>query len=244
MKFAPLFLLIFAYPISLANAQDIDKINIACGVFPPFKMEDTLSPGVDLEVISAAFGAIGKVANFSFYPYKRAYAFAKSGQVDALCGCSYRPEREEIFEFSDLLGTLSQGIFLNNSYTGPTVATLKNLQGMSVATVRGYALQKELERSGIKNVGVLDNHQLLQLLLNKRVDAIYAYRDVIRYEQQKLDASEKLTYFEISSQPNYVCVSKAVKNSEAIVKDINKGLRIIRGNGLYQQVQDKYFPKN
>ena len=115
---------------------------------------------------------------------------------------------------------------------------------MSVATVRGYTLQKELVRSDIKNLGVLDNRQLLQLLLNKRVDAIYAYRDVIRYEQQKLETSEKLSYFEISSQPNYVCVSKAVENSEAIVKDINKGLRIIRGNGLYQQIREKYFPND
>ncbi|MBL4739607.1 MAG: transporter substrate-binding domain-containing protein [Sneathiella sp.] len=216
MKFLYSFLLIIVSQINLANAQNYEKIEVACGVFPPFKMDSKYTPGVDLEVISAALGAVGKVVNYSFYPYKRAYAFVKSGQIAALCGCSYRPEREKYFEFSDLVGTLSQGIFLKNSYAGPPIRTLQDLQKLSVATMRGYALQRELANLEIKNLGVLNDHQLLQMLLNKRIDAIYAYRGVIRYEQKKMNNNELLTYFEISSQPNYVCISKAAQNSKKL----------------------------
>jgi|GEM_PF-4683867 len=119
-------------------------------------MEDKLTLGVNLEVISAAIIAAGKSLKYGFYPYKRAYAFVNTGKIDA----------------------------------------------------------------------------------------IYAYQDVIRYELTKMNMRDRLRYIEVSSQPNYVCVSKAIQNSEIIIKGINKGLRIIRGNGLYQQIWNKYFPKN
>lgn len=244
MKILLSFSVFLFIQLSTTTAFASDILNFSCGDFPPFTIKNKNIPGIDIEIITAALTSVGRTAEYKFYPFKRAYELVKNGQADSLCGCSYRPEREKHFVFSDLIGNLSQGIFLNSTYAGSPIKSLQDLNTLSVATVRGYALQKELNNAGIKNLGVLDDHQLLTMLLNKRIDAIYAYRDVVQYKQKMMNVAENLTYFEISTQPTYVCISRTIPNSESLERDISRGLRIIRENGTYQKIENKYFPRN
>ncbi len=235
---------LFMMGVGVVNADENRKLHMACGPFPPYKIENPDQPGIDIEVMKAAWSATNWNAQYDFYPWKRAAALVKEGSSDGLCGCSYRTDREKAFRFSDVMGLHSQGVFLKNKAFNERIRVINDLQGMTVATVRGYAIQKEMDTLGIKNTGVSDDKQLVAMLLNDRVDAIYAYRDVILYNLDKQNKVNQVVYYEISSQPYYVCISRAIPDSRQIVDDLNRGMRIIRQNGEYQKIWRSYLAIN
>lgn len=245
MKYIPIYVFIALALLSNSAFSADDKIvNMACGTFPPYKINNAERPGIDVEVMKAAWSAVGKKSSFQFFPWKRAVILTTNGSVDGLCGCSYRPEREQKFRFSDIMGHHSQGIFIKTKNKEISIKSVADLNGLSIATVRGYAIQKELDASGIKNVGVLDHKQLVSMLLNDRVDAVYAYRDVFYYNLNKLNSSSQIRYFELNSQPYYVCISRAIPNSKDITTNLNQGLRIIRYTGEYLKIWRSYLATN
>ncbi|MBB1487519.1 substrate-binding periplasmic protein [Oceanospirillum sediminis] len=220
-------------------------VSMACAMFPPYKIESKNKKqphsGIDLEVIQAAFSVAGREVDFNFYPWKRTVKMAERGQTDALCGCAYRPERGKSFIYSDMLGLHSQGIFINEESDFHTVEQLDDLRGRSIAAVRGYAVHKELQdKKDIRAVEANDDTQLLRLLLANRVDAIYSYRDIILYRMAMNSETRHIRYYELNSQPYYLCFSRNRPDIEDIVQDFNKGLRTIRFNGTYNRIWESY----
>lgn len=220
-------------------------VNMACAMFPPYKIESRTSDvphsGIDLDVVRAAFAEAGREVNFSFFPWKRTVKMAERGETDALCGCAYRPEREEKLIYSDMLGLHSQGVFISDESLLKTVDSLSDLNGRSIAAVRGYAVHSELKAyPDIRVVEANDDDQLLRLLSANRVDAIYSYRDIILYRMAMSSNSRKIRYFEFSSQPYYLCFSRKPSDIQSVVDDFNWGLRVIRFNGRYQDIWGSY----
>ena len=228
----------------VAYAEENKPITMAFGSFPPYKIDNADKPGIDIDVMKAAWLAMGRRSSFDFFPWKRAVALTSDGTVDGLCGCSYTPDREKIFRFSDIMGNHSQGVFVRRGKSGITINSITDLNDLSVATVRGYATQKELDSLGIENVGVLDHSQLVKMLVNRRIDAVYAYRDVFLYDIHKKNQTELVTYYELKSQPYYVCISRSIPNSQEITNALNQGLRIIRHNGKYKEIWHSYLGIN
>lgn len=233
------------FSASLFADESKRAVNMACAMFPPYKIESRKESvphsGIDLDVVRAAFSAAGREVNFEFFPWKRTVKMAERGETDALCGCAYRPEREEKFIYSDMLGLHSQGVFIGDESQLKTVDSLDDLKGRSIAAVRGYAVHSELKAySDIRAVEANDDDQLLLLLNANRVDAIYSYRDIILYRMAMSTNSRKIRYFEFSSQPYYLCFSRQQPDIQSIVDDFNRGLRVIRFNGLYQDIWQSY----
>ena len=248
MKPKGLFLpaiILFLFAAMPSFAQNKETVKMACANFPPYKIKAKNSSepdsGIDLDVMRAAFKETGYEVEFEFYPWKRTVAMVERGQADGLCGCAYRPEREEHFIYSDMLGEHSQGVFLSEDSTLQIADGLDDFAGKTIAAVRGYAVHKELkEKTNIKAIEANDDSQLLRLLLNKRVDAIYSYRDILLYRLSFNTDAKKIRYFEFNSQPYYLCFSRAKTDSKQLVEDFNKGLRTIRFNGAYQSIWEKY----
>ncbi len=220
-------------------------VNMACAMFPPYKIEsrkpEVPHSGIDLDVVREAFAVTGREVSFSFFPWKRTVKMTERGEADALCGCAYRPEREEMFIYSDMLGLHSQGVFVSAGSSLKTVDSLDDLKGHSIAAVRGYAVHSELKAYGdIRAVEANDDDQLLRLLSANRVDAIYSYRDIVLYRMAMGSDSRKIRYFEFSSQPYYLCFSRKQSDIQSIVDDFNRGLRVIRFNGRYQDIWQSY----
>ncbi|MCG8492329.1 MAG: transporter substrate-binding domain-containing protein [Sneathiellales bacterium] len=238
-----ILLLLFA-PLS-ANAQrQSEAVRFACSNFPPYNIETGGNRGISVEVISAAMRTAGIPIKFEFFPWNRAFSLVRRGEYDALCGCSYRQEREGIFAFSDTLGNVSQGVFRRPETSNITVRTLADLQKVNVATIRGYALQKELELAKIKTTPVDDEAQLIRMLISEHVNAIYAYRDTILYDLGRMNISTPLDYTEISAQPHYVCFSKINPEFKYLQQKFNRGLRIIKMSGEYERIRSRYISVN
>ncbi|WP_028878857.1 substrate-binding periplasmic protein [Terasakiella pusilla] len=244
----PVFILIIglccASP-TYGEGVDTGTAQMACTNFPPFKIEskDTGTPhsGIDLEVIEHAFAITNQKVAFNFYPWKRAVTMVQHGKAHALCGCDYRAEREAEYIYSDMVGFHSQGVFIPADSAIKSIHNLQELAGKTVGTVRGYALEKTLaDIPDIKIAPANNGDQLLRQLVNKRVDAIYAYRDVIFYHQKLNKETTDIRYFELKSLPYYVCFSRTIPDIRMIVDAFNQGIRTIRFNGTYGEIRQNY----
>ena len=219
-----------------------DPVKLACTSFPPFKIQDETGQrlGIDVDVARMALEVAGYKAEFSFYPWKRTVRMAEQGEVDGLCGCSYLPAREAAFVFSDILGIHSQGVFLAHQAERKQIASLDDLAGLAVGAVRGYAVIQDLKGLNIEVFEVNDDHQLLRMLMAGRVDAVYTYRDILLYNYALSGTRGDIHYYEISSQPYYLCLSRKTEGVEEMVKQFNRSLRQLRYDGRYQQIWDSY----
>lgn len=223
-------------------AETKKPATMACSSFPPYKIESkgTGPKGIDVDIMIEVFALAGREVNYKFYPWKRAVKLVEQGKVDGLCGCSYHPDRNEHFLFSDILGQLSQGVFLSDDANLRNFNSVADLKGLSVASVRGYAVHKELIENDIKAYEATNDNDLLTLLENGRVDAIYSYRDTVLFAIANRGKSGHITYRELVSHPYYFCISKKSDQAQSIVEDLNQGLRTIRHNGLYDKIRKKY----
>lgn len=213
-------------------------VRLMCTDFPPFKIENGSPPGIDVEIIDLALKQEGISAQFDYAPWKRTVYEVKEGRGTALCGCAYRPEREKDFLYSDILGMHSQGIFIDLNKHKLNIESLADLEGLTVGTVRGYALQQELVEQGIQVAEANDNAHLISLLKKDRIDAIYGYRDIILYLLK--DEPLPWHYHEFNSQPYYLCISRKILAADEFRQRFNRGLRQLHFDGRYQEVWKHY----
>ncbi|MFT6558698.1 substrate-binding periplasmic protein [Sneathiella sp.] len=231
--------------VSVVSASETTPdLKFACNHFPPYNFKNQTASGMNVDVIKAALANQGRKASFDFFPFSRAMALVKNGDYDAVCGCSYREERETSFFFSDMLGNISQGVFRKKKNAEQSINSLSKLKGQTVATITGYVLQKELNENDIENVGVKDEIQLIRMLESDRVKNIYAYRDIILYDLNLMGLELPLDYSEISTQPNYVCISRKIPDGDRVLNEFNRGLRAIKSSGLYSRIRAEYLTVN
>lgn len=217
-------------------------VRLACNVFPPQKIalpSETAHPGYDIEIIQQAFLAKGLTTEFGFFPWKRAYLLVESGEYDALCSCSWRPEREKTFWFSDEMGIVSKGIF---SLDALSLGKLADLREKSVGVVSGYNLEQELKAAGFSEIqSVVSDKLLLNLLLYKRVEVIYSFENTVGALLKKMNPRPSVQYQEVENAPYYLCISRAHKHGQQLLETFNSGLQKLKAEGHYEQIILRYL---
>lgn len=232
--------------IMACTVAPVRAAQLACPDFAPFKMAGMAGqrPGIDIEVLQAVFSRIGEPVTFLPMPWKRALEQARAGRVDGLCGCSYLPERENEFLFSDKLGYHHQGLFSPAEAPLPPETRLADLaarpDGRPVGVVRGYTLENQLSGAGVAVLNVVDDAQLVRVLANNRVDAVYAFRDVLRFYEKAEGLGETFVYTPVGREPYFVCLSRAAPGAEALLGRINRGLATVRADGTYDRIWQSY----
>lgn len=228
------------YPAALENRP----VRMACNVFPPQKIalpSETDFPGYDLELIQAAFLSQGLTTEFGFFPWKRAYLLVKSGDYDGLCSCSWLPEREQDFLYSQEMGRVAKGVFTLDEQS---YAQLSDLRGKSVGVVSGYNLEDELRAAGVFNIqSVISDDLLFNLLSYRRVDVIYSYESTIRALMKNQQRVGVIKYSELERAPYYMCVTRDGKHSGAILHKFNRGLQVLRDSERYEQIIQRYLSR-
>ncbi len=235
-------LLLILLSSGYVTADTNRPITMACSSFPPYKIENPGAgpKGIDVDIMLEVFALAERKVDYQFYPWKRAVKLVEQGKVDGLCGCSYHPDRDQHFIFSDILGQLSQGVFLSDKVSLNEFNSVADLKDLSVASVRGYAVHKELIENGINAYEATNDDELLTLLENGRVDAVYSYRDTVLFALANRGKSGHVTYRELVSNPYYFCFSKKSDQAQSILSDVNRALRTIRHNGTYEKIRKKY----
>lgn len=234
-----------ADPPLLQPPNPRQNVILMCNPFPPSKIADRpVMPGSDVEILRAAF-AVSHIAVITpFYPWKRAYLMAEQGAADGLCSCSYSPERETAFLYSNELGREHIGLFSLNNAALDGIEQLADAKQLTIGVVAGYTLESQARNAGLDVISANSENALLGLLLARRLDAIFSFQAPMQYtirtRNQTHDQQVKLSYRDIDNSPYYSCISRKAKSSGFLLERLNHGLTVLRKNGVYGDILEKY----
>jgi len=233
--------LCLAFGITQTVAEEIKPIEMGCNTFPPLKIDDLTgeAPGIHVEILQAAFAEAGLDFKYSFFPWKRAYSMAAKGRLDGLCSCSYRQDREPFFWFSEEIDSTSVGI-ITLKRNEKAFKSLAELHHLEVGVVRGYNLENELKEEGITYFSANNENQLLAMLVERRIDAIFSFEKPIRYYARAIKSRPKLAFSIFRVSPVYVCFSKKRQRSFEVMARFNQALRGIKRSGKIEEIINKY----
>ncbi|HAI33237.1 MAG TPA: hypothetical protein DCM48_27615 [Thalassospira sp.] len=239
--------------ISTASAQNTlippagnqRTVTLACNPFPPSKIaDDATLPGYDIEILRAAFATRNITLITPFYPWRRAYFLASTGQVDGLCSCSYLPEREEEMFYSYLLGHVGVAFYAFGETALQSLEKISDARNMIIGVVSGYSLESTARTAGLDVLVVNNEATLLNMLLSRRIDAALSYKAPMEYElhhsQHTIADIENVHSKVISNNPYFACISRQARDPKKLLRELNKGLIAIRENGLFEKILARY----
>jgi len=215
--------------------------------YPPYEIENPTDNrrGHDLEVIEAAFANVGIKANFTFLPWNRAVMIVKKGDATALMSCSYRPERDEFYQFSDVISLSTRGFYGLANYDGPIIKKLEDVKkpefsNISFGIVQGYALEQILKNMGVAYDSAPNDALGLKKIFAGRTDLFLTTKENTEYLLREMGEARKLQFFRLFDAKYHVCFSKKAPNVEHLLAEFNKGLRMLQYSGRYEEIHANY----
>lgn len=220
-----------------------DKVVLVTDEWPPYYGAGIAKQGFVTEVVKEAYKAVGYDVEVRFLPWERVMAMAKSGEVDGIMGAYYKKDREAAFKYSSPIGQ-SQLAFYKQRSKPYRYASLNDLKGKTVGIVRGYTYTPEFDSaSGIKKDQSDNLQAALRKLLAGRVDFVLDDQRVIAYELKKSMAAQASQVEALSPplQVNklFVLISKKAPGADKKLNDFNRGIDIIKKNGVYARISGK-----
>jgi polar amino acid transport system substrate-binding protein len=218
------------------------RVMLACNDFPPLKIEKPGADGLrgsDVDVIAEIARRTGLDLETQFMPWNRGYAEASAGKIDGLCSCSYREDRAALFHFSRPIGQTSVGVFMRAGMMTAPIAGLGDLRGTRIGAVKGYNLEAELTEAGMPHETVGNDRQAYEMLVNARFDFLYSFRAPIDFMLRDTNA-DKITYREFRTSPYFLCLSKAVPDTAAMLPRIDAAIAEMETDGTFDIIQRRY----
>ncbi|MCL6416558.1 ABC transporter substrate-binding protein [Aestuariirhabdus sp. Z084] len=226
-----------------------ERVRLAVGEWPPYVSQTLPHYGFASHLTTEAFAAVGVTVQYDFFPWKRAFEYARRGQgltVGVWHGTLpwvYSEARADDFLYSDIVVTDDEVLFHLKSEPLQW-KTLEDLQGKIIGgtlyTI--YPLLDAAERMGIVQMERLGDYDVLfNRLLMKRIDAIPQVKRVADfYFKQSLspEQRDKVTYSPtlVQRREYYLMLSKSIGSNQQLLERFNEGLRRLKKSGRYDEL--------
>ncbi|MBF0099898.1 MAG: transporter substrate-binding domain-containing protein [Desulfobacterales bacterium] len=222
---------------SLAFTQDV--IRLTNGEWPPYTSENLKDFGIFSHIVTEVF-ALEKInVEYGFYPWKRAYEYAKSGSWEGSVCWYWSEERSKDVYFSDPVMNGDEMFFYLKDHPFEW-KTIEDLKGKQIGAVIGYFAGEEFqkaEQSGLITVErIATDVQNFKKLLSGRLDImvmnLYVGYDLIRKHFSPQEA-EKVTHHPqaINTGALHLILSKQNLKNSARVVAFNRGLAKLKTSG-------------
>ena len=199
--------------------------------------------GFLLELTNEAFKAVGYKVEIKFEPWARALDAAMNGEVDGVLGCLYSEVRAQKLAYSNELATSETGFFaLERSKIAYT--TLQDLSKYTIGTkINAHYPPNFSAATHLKTEPVSDYLVNIRKLLAGRIDLFVEKRLIVQSYLAELPQSEadRIVALDPPLAVNryFNGFSKAVPAAQEKLRDFDKGLQIIKDNGLYATIMAK-----
>lgn len=230
--------------ILLNSTLYAEKLIIGTRPFvPPFEMMyDTKNnfSGFEIDLMMGICKEIEADCTFKRLPFRQLFAQVLTGQIDlAISAISITDERAQTYLFS-LPYFQSSSQFLTNTNSGINV--IDDVRGRR-AGVEGGTLARSLIESRFNDNTVKiseypNSQDLLQALINKKVDVILIATETARYWVTN-NSSLKLLDIPIPDGLGFGIMTSPLRG--ALIQRINKALIKIQNDGRYIQWYNRYF---
>ncbi len=224
-----------------------DEVILTTGEWPPYTSENIISYGFFTEIVTTAFKEIGYKPLINFYPWKRCEELVKKGEAFAAFPYSINEERSKHFNFSDPVMEGYTRFFYYDKPEGYfNYNELNDLMEYTIGVVSGYFYIEMLTNAGLENsLDYSDNEiSAIKKLIEGRVDLVPLNTvngwEIIKKEfpadEDKFDSLDK----ELIQTDLRLIVSKRYTEASSILNRFNRGLEIIKNNGIYNQILEKH----
>ncbi len=239
------FLLCFALlcDFALAHAETVTLVG-EDDWYPYAAVKDGRLQGFAVDVIDAAYAAVGVQAQFVAAPYARCLMMARTAQAtgcfdslnDARLGPEFLFHREPIFKA--VIGIYAR------SDAGPQKVTVAGLKGRRVGFTHGYTYGDEVETDTqiVREQAPTDISNLRKLVMG-RSEYSLIYTRVVDYLSAAYPAElkDKVRQVGIVSEDKlFVSFSRSRPEAGRYAELLDKGLLAIRANGIYAGIEKKW----
>ena len=247
-KIVCFIMIVIFYTASLC-AQNIKPVFLV-GEWPPFCSQKQENFGMLNEIVTAAFKEVGIEIEYEWMPWSGALELAKAGKE--YCGSiGWAKDDYKLKHFNYSEDGLCQTIhgFLHRKDFKFDWETVDDLKGLTIGHTRGYTYMgvvADYKDKGIFNIELVDTDEInLTKLINKRIDLFDTNIIVSEHLlKSKFPAEQSM---QITHHPKlttdeylYLIISKKYPESEFLLDQFNKGFSIIKQNGIYDKIVEKY----
>lgn len=246
-----IFLFLTLFIMALPNFIYAENKSLHIGIstgYPPFYFfDDNQEPvGICIEVIHHVARQLNISVQFSSYPWNRMIYNGKEGYVDAIMPLFKTSEREQFLIFpKDEIIMETNSFFTLKSHTLNFSGSLAEMTEHHIGVIENYSYGDVFDKKKWRHKTMVESEdQLIQLVLNKRVEIGLGNTMVITYLASKKAASDKIKFLSphILESPLYIGFSK--KNiSVEFVTLFNKSLQRFKSTKGYSGIIEKYKEK-
>jgi len=241
LVFFMIFILVFCPHL---DAAEYKVLKSASDPWPPFIDPQNPKEGLSLEVARAAYNTQGYDVKHDYQPWARAMKDLKAGKIDIIVNTWMTEERKAFLMYSDHY-TVNEVKFIklkndNFEYNG-----MKSLTGKNVGIIRGYGYGDEFtnatnfKKQEVSNL-LINVNKLIAGRINLTLEDEIVARVIIAQKDSQL--LEKISFTENSLSKKYMYITSGLANPnhKKYIEAFNKGLKIIKENGTYDQIMKSY----
>jgi polar amino acid transport system substrate-binding protein len=248
MKFMSVLLICSIFS---TNSFGEEIVRITNGEWAPFQSKNAKHYGYYSHIVTEAFRLVGVKIEYGFFPWKRAYMYAESGEKwDGGIAWALSEEREKLFYFSDPIAKNCAVFFYLKSQKFDW-QTEDDLQGHKFGGTGGDLGLKKLEEIKKKGIQfqiqeVTTDLQNFRKLVLGRINVFPCMRDVglrIIRKEFSSEVAESITYHKkpLYCSTIHAIFSKKSKKSKRFVELYNKGLKLLHESGKFDQLRKAFI---
>lgn len=209
--------------------------------FPPYEYIDTngVYKGFNIDVMHAIAIEMGLDIEIKPMKWKNVKVALENGEIDAIQGITNTYEREKQIAFTKPYLVTSQMIFIpiKNDY----IKSLRDLQNKTVAVQEKDVANEMVDNiPGVKILKADSQLVALEQLIQGHADAYIGNRMTGLYSIQKFKYSEQVKMIGTPINPKDYGIG-VKRGNDDLLKIMNDGLEIIKRNGTYDKIYDKWF---
>jgi len=208
-------------------------------IAPVVYLDNGTPAGAVVDIVHALEKHLPQPVEIRAMDWAEAQALVARGEADALIQINETEERRKIYDFSDTLLESRFSIFVSTDRIG--ISGISSLQGLRVGVEAGGLPRKVLEKDPRIPLTIIPNFSDGFKLLNAgAIDAVVVDYRVGSY----VIAENKLRNIRIAGDPiAYSYSAIAVRKGNAkLLAAINQALKIIKSDGTYRKILDKWKP--
>ena len=260
--------------ISVGSAHGIaqeKKVTLATLEWEPYIGSGIPRYGLTAEIVTEAFKRTGYTVEIKFYSWTEALKLGEAGQVDGIFPAYHSKSREKHFAFSEPFADSPSGFYKKSTaVAGPNISQLKRsdeniifpadprvdqakvlsmMKQYTFGVVTGYVNTPEFDAATyLKKVKAASDEENLRNLINGRVDLIFIDRFVAKNIIVKKFPWHLQDYEfmqpPLAIKPLFIGFSKKSADHEQKLNDFNRGLEVVKADGLLKRLTEKYGLKS
>lgn len=237
------FWLLIFITLSVAPAWATDKPKVIIGAdrdnLPYETEENGTAKGFNIELMRAVASEMGFEAEFRFDSWAKIRRDLEQGDVDALAGMFFSEERSKSVNFSVPHTMVSPGMFVRSD---SPIRSFDDLRDKRIIVQENDIIHDQLRHSGITShiIAVRDASQALKLLASGKHDCVLTPSKLQSEYFIKAAGINNLRSVTTELPQLRYCFAVR-KGNQALLNKLDEGLNILRINGKYQKIYNKWF---